>query len=218
MIRFGVSMAVLLWCTVAAAQAALEQPQPAPKVYVTDNYGLIATIPRGLTYCRLPEGWSGSDHGTVLFLEPPTGCIPSRAYASSSRPTPEFVPAIYLYYEYNVAEIDRGNGKSSPPRTSAEYTQLSCEKPFSRVPSGLKLLGKPASGCRHDGGDRTELSLAALYNSGHNGVIVTLSTTGERFSQDLHTLSELASAISECKPSWDKQKSGRPPCPHAPWW
>ena|SRR5215472_294217 len=58
-------------------KAQTQPPLPAPGLYVTSNYGLMAKIPKGLTYCPLPEGWEGSDHGTVLFIEPPSGCIPS---------------------------------------------------------------------------------------------------------------------------------------------
>jgi len=175
-------------------------------------------VPQGLRYCPLPEGWTGSDHGTALFLEAPSGCIPSRAYASSSRPTPEFVPAIYLYYAYNVVEIERGNGQSSPPRTSAEYAQRYCKKPFLPVPPGLTLLGKPALGCRHDDGDRVEISLKAVFDGGESGMDVTLSTTRQRLARDLRVLSSVASEISECQPSWDKKKHERPACPQTGSW
>jgi hypothetical protein len=199
-------------------QTALEPPQPAPKLYVTNNYGLVAKIPNGLTYCPLPEGWVGSDHGTVLFLKPPSGCFPSHSYPSSSRPTREFAPAIDLYYGHNVSEIDRGKGESSPPRTSTELAKKSCHQPYLRIPPGLKLLGKPAVGCRHDDGDRVEIALAALYWSGDEGLIVTLSTTRKRLSRDLPMLAKVASAISVCKPDWDKSTRAVPACPDAPWW
>jgi hypothetical protein len=216
--RFGVLLALMIPCAGVEGQTELFAPQPAPRLYVTSNYGLIAKIPNGLTYCRLPEGWVGSDHGTVLFLKPPSGCIPSHSYPSSSRPTTEFAPAIDLYYEHNVAEIDRGKGESSPPRTSAEYAQQSCDKPYLRIPPGLKLLGKPAVGCRRDDGDRVDIALAALYWSGNEGLIVTLSTTRGRLSHDLPMLAKVASAISVCKPNWDKSKRALPTCPDAPWW
>jgi hypothetical protein len=216
--RWGRLVAALILPSVMVAQTKLLPPQPAPELYVTDNYGLMLKVPRGLSYCRLPEGWSGSDHGTVLFLKAPSGCIPSQAYASSSRPTPEFVPVIYLYYGHNVAEIERGNGESSPPQTSAEYAQLFCKKPFLPVPQGLKLLGKPALGCRHDHGDRVEIHLAGLFTGTESGLDITLSTTRQRLAQDLRMLSSVAAEITECQPSWDKRKMVRPACPKAPWW
>jgi hypothetical protein len=188
-------------------KAQTEAPQPAPGLYVTSNYGLMAKIPKGLTYCPLPEGWEGSDHGTVLFLEPPAGCIPSSAYASSSRPTTNFAPAISLFYEHNSAEVNR-----------TEYVRESCDKPRLKIPPGLMLLGKPALGCRHDDGDRVEIALAALYWSRGEGVIVTLLTTRKRLSRDLPFLAKVASAISECKPDWDKSKRVVRACPDAPWW
>jgi hypothetical protein len=216
--RSRVLLALITLCAGVEAQTGLFPPQPAPRLYVTDNYGLMARIPPGLTYCRLPDGWSGSDHGTVLFLKPPSGCIPSHAYPSSSRPTPEFVPAISLYYEHNVADIDRGKDESSPPRTSVEYAGQSCDRPYLRIPSGLKLLGKPAIGCRYDDGDRVDIFLAALYWSGDEGVIVSLSTTRKRLSRDLPMLATVASAIRVCRPSWDRKDRGWPACPNAPWW
>ena len=80
------------------------------------------------------------------------------------------------------------------------------------------LLGKPAVGCRHDERDRVDIALAALYWSGGEGVIVTLSTTRKRLSRDLPLLANVASAISECKPDWDKSKRVVRACPDAPWW
>jgi hypothetical protein len=216
--RFSVLLAVMILPLDVDAQTGLVPPQPAPHIYVTSNYGLMAKIPSGLTYCQLPEGWTGSDHGTVLFLEPPSGCIPSQSYPSSDRPTPEFVPAIHLYYEHNVAEINRGKGESSPPRTSAEFARQSCDRPYLKIPSGLNLLGRPAIGCRHDEGDRVDIAMAALYWSGNEGVIVSLSTTRKRLIHDLPMLAKMASAISVCKPDWDKSKRTIPACPDAPWW
>lgn len=183
-------------------------PRPAPPLYVTNNYGLMAEIPRGLTYCPLPDAWVGSDHGTVLFLEPPSACIPSQSYPSSSRPTTEFAPAIALYYAYNSAEVG----------TSTEYARQSSDKPCLRIPPSLMLLGRPAVGCRHDEGDRVDIVLAALYWSGGAGVVVTLSTTRKRLSRDLPVLSKVASVISVCKPDWDKSKRDVRACPAAPWW
>jgi hypothetical protein len=214
----GRLVAALMLSACLAAQTELLLPQPTPELYVTDNYGLMLKVPRGLIYCRLPEGWSGSDHGTVFFLVTPSGCIPSQAYPSSSRPTPEFVPAIYLYYGHNVAEVERGKGRSSPPQTSAEYAQLSCKKPFLPLPPGLTLLGKPAIGCRHDDGNKAEVSLKALFDDKENGMDLTLSTTRQRLAQDLPMLAKVAQAITECQPSWNKKKLGRPACPKAPWW
>lgn len=216
--KFCSLLAPPILCVGMEPQTDLFPPQPAPRLYVTNNYGLIAKIPAGLTYCRLPEGWVGSDHGTVLFLEPPSSCIPSHSYPSSDRPTPEFVPAIYLYYEHNVADVDRGHGDSSPPRTSAEYADQSCEKPYRKIPPGFTLLGRSATGCRHNAGDRVEIALLALYWSGSEGVIVTLSTTRERLSRDLPMLRKVTSAISVCKPAWDKSTRPVPACPGAPWW
>jgi hypothetical protein len=217
MCKFWLLVVIVLGAGVEA-QTDSFLPEATPRLYVTNNYGLMAKIPKGLTYCRLPEGWSGSDHGTVLFLEPPPACIPSHAYASSSRPTTEFAPAIYLYYEHNVAEIDRGSGESSPPRTSAEYARQSCDRPYLRIPPGLRLLGRPAVGCRHDDGDRVEIALAALYWSRDEGVIVTLSTTRKRLPQDLPMLAKVAGAVSVCRPNWDRSKRLVPACPDAPWW
>ncbi len=216
--RLCLSLAPAILCAFSKAQTQLFPPQPAPRLYVTSNYGLMAKIPRGLMYCRLPDGWMGSDHGTVLFLEPPSGCIPSHSYPSSDRPTADFVPAIFFYYEHNVADIDRGKDESSPPRTSSEYVRQSCERPYLKIPSGLRLLGRPAVGCRHDDGDRVDITLAALYWSGNEGVIVTLSTNRKRLSHDLPMLAKVASAISVCKPSWDKSRRVAPACPDAPWW
>jgi hypothetical protein len=216
--KFCVLPVFMMLCAGMEVQDEPFPAQPTPQLYVTTNYGLMAKIPNGLTYCRLPDGWTGSDHGTVLVLDPPSGCIPSHSYPSSDRPTPEFVPAISLYYEHNVADIERANGDSSPPRTSAEYVKQSCEKPYARIPAGLTLLGRPGVGCRRDDGDRVEIAMAALFWSGREGVIVTLSTTLERLSRDSHMLARVTSGLSVCKPEWDKSTRRVPACPDAPWW
>src|SRR5215471_1260715 len=208
---------VIFSCLALHAETTLKTSEIAPRLYVTSNYGLRAQIPPNLRYCPLPEGWVGSDHGTVLFLEPPSECIPSAAYPSIIRPTPEFVPAIYIEYEHSV-EIDRGNGKSSLPGNTSEVMQQYCEKSDRQIPSGLRLLRRQAVGCRHEEAGLVDIKLGALYWSNQEELFVTLHTTRQRLSQDLLIFAKVASGISECKPDWDKSKRAVPPCPHAPWW
>ena len=91
------------------------QPRPAPPTYVSVIYGLTFPSPPGTTYCPLPDGWIGSDHGTILFLEPPTGCgdagYPSSARGFVSRRTPR----IQLYYGYVVRDDPVGQRCPGPP-------------------------------------------------------------------------------------------------------
>lgn len=219
----GVALSVILLFGIAPAAAddqAVGQPQPVPRVYVTENHGLMATFPPGLTYCPLPRDWVGSDHGTAVYLVPPTGCGASDAYASSSRAPESLVPTIGLFYEYNVVEISHKSGQFSPPRTPSEALKIYCSEPHTRAPSGITLLGVPAVGCLIEHGRSVEVSVVALYSvenetpgPADHVLIVSLTTTRDRLSDDLRVLNEISQDISVCTPDWARGTKGRSPCP-----
>jgi hypothetical protein len=201
-----------------AAKPDWAPPKPAPPIYVTHNHGIRADIPAGLTYCPLPSDWMGSDHGTTLYLVPPRRCGRTTAYPSTNRRVSNPVPSIDLYYGFNVAEINRRDAHSSPPRTSAEYVNAWCEKPSQAIPVGLTLLGAPALGCRHDQGSNVVIELMAVYSWQNSEsdvrpereLVVTLSTTKERIEKDLRTFGLFAAGIRLCTPNI---------CPQsAHWW
>ena len=58
----------------AAATVLVSAPIPTPPIFVTPVYALTFRSPSATTICALPVDWTGSDHGTVMFLLPPKQC------------------------------------------------------------------------------------------------------------------------------------------------
>jgi len=224
---------VLLLFTLARPARAVDAtpvpPRRAPSLFATVNYGIVAKIPAGVTYCPMSDSWAGSDHGTEVYLTPPPGCHPSDAYASSSRWALGSVPRIAIYYEKNVAEINLGN-YSGPPRTATELMKRDCEQPdHAPVPRGLMLLGRPAVGCCYQQGDQVEIRVMQLYDIYDSDRVrpgqppdcsldVTLWTNRRRLNQDLKVFEALTSQISVCTPLGEKAAKGRKACPRNHWW
>jgi len=89
------------------------RPLPTKGDYATGNYGLTFVPPDQANYCPLPNDWVGSDHGTVVFLEPPRNCY-GAGYPSSARGfEPADVPRIEIFYGYDLSE-DEDEAKSHP--------------------------------------------------------------------------------------------------------
>jgi hypothetical protein len=195
-------------------------------VFVTQQYGLIADLPPGLTYCPLPADWVGSDHGTQVYLVPPDRCGEVRGYASSARIPASFVPAIAIFYSRNVADIHRADREDSPPETNTELADQMCGDVYAPLPPGIVLLGTPAAGCRADQDGVATIQAMALYanadspaNKPDHILIVSLETTSDRLRADLPIFSRIAAGIRVCNPSWSKANLSREPCPEgANWW
>jgi hypothetical protein len=203
-----------------------DQPRPVPPVYVTENHGLMASFPPGLTYCPLPKDWVGSDHGTEVYLVPPAGCGASTSYWSSDRSPGSRVPTIGLYYAYNVVEISPGSGRYSPPRTPREALQIYCREPHAPVPAGIQLLGVVAAGCLIEDRRSVEVRVVGLYSVDRamqevadHVLVVSLMTTRDRLRDDLGVFKVIAGDIRVCTPDWAKEVKGRSPCPlGVGWW
>jgi hypothetical protein len=201
-----------LWTPVAA------QPAPAPALYVTQNHGLAMRVPPGLTYCPLPPGWVGSDHGTVIYLAPPQSCL--------DRPQPG--PAIRLFYGYNAAEYEHPDGSVAASATPPEEAVHGCGAARASLPPGLTLLGKAASGCRHDAGGTVSIEVASVYDlvPGQGAFAplpdhtlrVTLLTTPGRLTRDLAVFRRSRDSIRVCTPGWIPRQPGRDACPEGEWW
>jgi hypothetical protein len=208
------------------ARAADHAPQPAPPLFVTQDYGLIAHIPPGLTYCPLPTDWSGSNHGTQVYLVPPDQCGEARAYASSTRNPTSFVPTTSIFYGWNVADIRRTDRDDSPPETNTELAEQMCGDVYAPLPPGIVLLGTPAAGCRADQDGVATIQAMVLYahpdspaNKPDAMLIVSLETTPDRLSADLVIFTRIAAGVRVCRPSWSKPNPSREPCPEgATWW
>ena len=203
------------------SQTASYAPKPAPRLYVTQKFGLVMTVPPGLSFCPLPKGWSGYEEGTVLFLKPPSACMATGG-SSAVRPIDGFVPSIGLRYHINRSRNDAFDGNIPAPRTSEEFAQQFCPGTF--VSPNLKLFDQPAFTCRSEmPGNKVRIVLMSVYDSARSHLILTLLTTPDRLAEDTRLLATVSSSISSCHPSLGKEKRGQEKreeaaCPKGNWW
>jgi hypothetical protein len=185
-------VALVVAAAVVGQSDPARSPRPAPKVYATSNYGLTFRSPPNLTYCPLPDGWVGSDHGTTLFMRPPRSCGDA-GYPSSARQfAPSDTPRIEVYYEYAVQGW-------RPDATCGNA-------------GWVRLLGKQRPLCLGREGRMLSLEAWAPYDPGAPAqVSVRLVTTRARLGRDVKTLRTLATSLHACN------TSAAAPCPNAPW-
>jgi len=180
-------------------------PRPAPALYATSNYALTFHAPPGTTYCPLPKHWVGSDHGTILFLEPPRDCA-GAGYPSIGRGfTPDTVARIELYYGYATED--------DPP-----------SRPPCRKAGRLALLGRDRQLCRTDEGGMISLTAAAPYSAASAAeAVLTLRSRPDRLAGDLAVLRRFAAALRTCTATWPGRRGRRetfgsgPPCARSGW-
>ena len=172
-------------------------------------------VPAGLSYCALPKKWSGTEEGTVLFLDPPSACLETQAGSSSVRPITGFVPSITIHYRANHERYDNFDGAIPKATSSKELARQFCPKPLHS--SELKLFDEPVFGCRSDQmGSKVKIVLFALYGAEHNILTVTLLTTQEHLNAGLQMLEKISSSISACDP--EKNQANMPVCPRGSTW
>lgn len=198
------------------SQTASYAHKPAPRLYVTQKFGLVMTVPPGLSFCPLPKGWSGYEEGTVLFLKPPSACM-APGESSAVRPIDGFVPSIGLRYHINRSRNDAFDGNIPAPRTSEEFAHQFCPGAFASP--DLKLFDQPAFTCRSEmPGSKVRIVLMAVYDSAQNHLILTLLTTPDRLADDTRLLATVSSSISACQTSSGKKKREEAACPKGNWW
>jgi hypothetical protein len=198
------------------SQAASYAPKPAPRLYVTQKFGLVMSVPSGLSFCPLPKSWSGHEEGTVLFLKPPSGCL-APGDSSATRPIDGFVPSIGLRYHVNRSRDDAFDGNIPAPQTSEEFAHQFCAGAFASP--DFKLFGQPAFTCWSEmPGNKIRIVLMAVYDSARNHLILTLLTTPDRLADDTRLLTTLASSITACQSSTSKEKHADAACPKGNWW
>jgi len=176
--RTGLIFLASLPLFMSAAWAA--GPLPAPKQYVTPNYGLTFSTPAGSSFCPLPEGWVGSDHGTMLFLDRPQECG-GAGYPSIDRGfSPDSTPRIEVYYAYWMDEDE--------PKS-----------PHCKMDGWANLMGQRRAICVGKRGDLITEETEALYlASSASKVVVTLVTTPTRRERDLATFRALTASMHSC--------------------
>ena len=183
-------------------------PLPTPKAFASEQYGLTFDTPNGGSYCALPADWSGSDHGTVIFLAPPKKCF-GAGYSSSGRGFDGDAPRIEVFYAYDLADDDETSKR--PP----------C-KPIGRV----KFLGKVHRLCRESSRRGVQVSVSAKYSADEPAeTTLTLVTPHARLADDLPKFKKLLESTGTCSATWHDDKGGKPfttgsgpPCPAGARW
>ena len=181
-------VAALLVATIAAPVRAAA-PQEAHGIFVSRSYALTFTVPRGLTYCRVPGDWAGSDHGTVLFLLPPTSCG-DVGFASMARGfEPATVPRIEVYY-------GRTNG-------------IHHAEPCLDV-GRIRFLGRVRPLCRSAWRDMATREVRGLYVADdETEAVFTLVSYPSRLRRDLAVFRALTATVRVCAVPW-QDAEGRP--------
>ena len=157
-------------------------PKRAPPVYATHNYALTFLSPAGSSYCPLSERWSGSDHGTILFLRPPRRCGGSGFPSSSRGFEPADTPRIEVYYGYQ-------NDDSSWVRECHGLRRI-------------RFVDQRRSLCRSAKDHMIVLEVRASYQADELAeVSLRLVTTADRVARDMAALDQLASSLRPCRVS-----------------
>jgi hypothetical protein len=175
------------------------RPKPDPPVYVTPNCALTFRASPKLTYCPMPKGWVGSDHGTTLFLVPPRQCG-GAGYPSSSRGfLPPDTSRIEVYYGYSFDEVpDR------PCNAGGRF----------------RFLGRMQTLCRDKAGRSFTLEVRGRYEADQPAeASVRLVTSSDRLSRDTEILVGLANSMRACRVLGASPSLGTgAACPNAPWY
>src|ERR1700761_7268156 len=120
----------------AGASAPVEKPTaplPTPPAFASEQYGLTFRTPPGSTYCSLPDNWTGSDHGTVIFLAPPKRCW-GAGFPSSGRGFDGNAPRVEVFYAYDLGDDEEGR-KPPPCREVGRVLFLGKTRPLCRKSS-----------------------------------------------------------------------------------
>jgi hypothetical protein len=189
------------------AGALLGHPIATPRDYVTQNYNLRFRGPANTTICPLPADWVGSDHGTVIFLSPPTTCG-GYGYASSQRASAPDRPRIEVFYGYAMDD--------------------DVPLPICRAVVRVTLLKRRRRACltavEAAGDVRIEARAPYLADSPAE-IDIALVTTKERMAGDLQTFRAFTATVRTCAVHWVDSKTGHThvagagsPCPPSHWW
>jgi len=215
------AMATLICCALLgsawAAKPHKEPPPTPPKQAVGDftstNYAITFKPPEHAYYCPLPDGWEGSDHGTVMFLALPKACY-GAGYPSSGRGfEPGDVPRIEVYYGYDLDDSE--DNHQSPPCHAAGTS---------------RLFGRAAPLCRETKDGLAIITAEGRYVADQPAMLsVTLVVSPADVSRFLPTFKMVLASMHPCRDRWEASdehgkivKSGYighgPACPSGQWY
>ncbi|HEX4694380.1 hypothetical protein [Sphingomonas sp.] len=183
--------ALVLFAAAKAVQPRAPEHPPARR-YASENYELAFPTPANIWTCPFRADWSGTDHGTVLFLTPPKSCA-GVGYLSSDRAFgPPTTPRIELYYD-----------RTFIPDGVKPFTDDPCRKI-----GAIRLFGQLRPLCvERSKWGITIVSVASLYKAKRYETRIALITTGARYQQDLRALKRFATTIGTC--DQNRQKGPR---------
>lgn len=195
----------------SAGATSAPDPLPAPRVYRSADKNLTFPTPVASFYCPLPEGWVGSDHGTVVFLISPKRCGRAGGVPSSERGALN-APNIQVYYGYDVLEEDQKQPRA-PCETVGEARFLGGDRPLCIVRHGSGVVEVRAEASYMAEGAEQDLKAEAAF---------TLVTDSGRLRTDLAVFKTLLEQTGTCnrtdgvdEPSYPND---RPDCaPDALW-
>lgn len=175
----------------------IQASRPAPGVYATQNYGLTFHVPPHSFYCPLPAEWVGSDHGTLIFLEPPGSCA-GYGFPSSARGFERDVARIEIFYGYDLSEFDGEENALAP-------------QPCDAV-AHVRFLGRDTPICKTLADGKITLRAKAKYEADARAeATFTLVTTAGRFARDSTVFQALLASARPCSSEWkdNKGRTGR---------
>ena len=164
-------------------------PQRAHGRYTSQNYALAFPSLRETWTCPIPTDWTGTDHGTILFLTPPRRCY-GIGFPSIARGfEPGTTPRIEVYYDGTFIDDGIRPLTARSCRQVATMRLFGSERPVCamKAKAGLKIV-----------------RIASLYRQKEYEVELTLVTTPARYQRDFATLQRLTSVIGTCDQNRDK--------------
>ena len=188
------------------------QPKPASGDYTSSEYTVTFKAPPHAFFCPLPEGWVGSDHGTVLFLKRPDTCSGAGFPSSGRGFEPRDLPRIEVYYGFYSSDDP---AKAEPP----------C-----RDLGNVNLVGHRVSLCREDKDGLAVVTAHTVYRGDSASEIqMTLVTSPADAERYLASFKAVLASVHTCRDTWTTyDKKGRklksettghgPQCPPGQWY
>jgi hypothetical protein len=170
----------------AGKNAERSGPASAPAIFASADKNITFPTPPGSTYCPLPNDWTGSDHGTTIFLAPPTSCG-GAGYPSSSRASGPSSALISVFYGYDTADPE-GRAPREPCDSIGEAAVLGRKAQLCETREGGSVMVRADVGYAAEGAEEDLPS----------EVVFTLATSPDRLERDLTIFKTMLEATTLC--------------------